>query len=229
MSQIKVDTITDGAGTGAPEFPNGILAAAGVPSYQFVSAVQFTASGTFSKATYPWLNAVRVRVQAGGGGGRGPSSTTNATAAGGGGAGGYSEEFILVGSLSASETVTVGAGGAGGAAGGNNGANGSSSSFGSFCSATGGNGGANNGGTGGVGSGGDINASGGHGGHRLKAESDVAYSGHGGSSLFSGGGVGRFSAVAGGVGLLGSGGGAGFNNSAGGAGGTGIVIVELFA
>jgi len=215
-------------GTGGVIIPD-ISAADGVPSYRYVSTVAFTASGTFTKATYPWLNAVRVRVQAGGGGGRGPSSSANATAAGGGGAGGYSEEFILVGSLSASETVTVGAGGAGGAAGGNSGVSGNSSSFGSFCSATGGAGGANNGGAGGVGSGGDINASGGNGGHRMKAENDVAYSGHGGDSLLSGGGFGRFTAVAGGDGLLGSGGGAGFNNSAGGAGGTGIVIVELFA
>jgi len=231
MSQIKVDQITDEAGTGAPEFPNGILAAAGVPSYQYVSTVTFTASGTFDKATYPWLRAVRVRVQGGGGGGRGPSATSGASGitAGGGAAGGYSEKWIAASGLGASETVTIGAGGAGGAAGGNNGADGGTSSFGLHCSATGGGFGSNGGGIGGQGTGGDINGAGGAGGHRSATETTSVVSGHGGSSVFAGGGYGQVSQLAGGNGSLGSGGGGGYNNRAGGNGGAGIVIVELFA
>jgi hypothetical protein len=104
----------------------------------------YTSSGTFTKATYPWLRAIRVRVQGGGGGGSGAASTgAGAVGAGGGGAGGvYAESFITdIAGLASSITVTRGAGGAGGAAGNNVGSAGGSSSFGSLVSANGGFGG----------------------------------------------------------------------------------------
>lgn len=75
--------------------------------------VVFTASGTFSKASYPGMRGVRVQVQAGGGGGM-PADDTAAsqTSAGGGGGGGaYAESFLTPDQLAASETVTVGGGG----------------------------------------------------------------------------------------------------------------------
>jgi hypothetical protein len=104
----------------------------------------YTSSGTFTKATYPWLRAIRVKCQAGGGGGGGAAATGASTiGAGGGGAGGvYAESFITdIAGLPSSITVTRGAGGAGGPAGNNAGSGGGSSSFGSLVSATGGLGG----------------------------------------------------------------------------------------
>jgi len=89
--------------------------------YVFVQTVYFTSSGTFTKATYPWLRAIRVKCQgAGGGAGSGSASAGQSFAAGGGGGGGYAESFFTdIAGLSSSVTVTVGAGGAGGASGGN--------------------------------------------------------------------------------------------------------------
>lgn len=116
--------------------------ASGVDAYRYVQTVTFTSSGTFVKADYPWLRAIRVKVCGGGGGGAGctanPGSTSRDVGRGGGG-GGYGESFITnIEGLAASETVTVGAGGAGGAAGANSGSNGGTSSFGTFVSASGG-------------------------------------------------------------------------------------------
>jgi hypothetical protein len=39
--------------------------------YRYVQSIYYTSNGTFVKATYPWLRAVRVRVQGAGGGGGG--------------------------------------------------------------------------------------------------------------------------------------------------------------
>jgi hypothetical protein len=104
----------------------------------------YTSSGTFTKASYPWLKAIRVRCQAGGGGGGGAATTgaNQISVATGGSGGAYAESFItnIVG-LGSSETVTRGAGGAGGVAGANNGSNGGTSSFGSLVIANGGIGG----------------------------------------------------------------------------------------
>ena len=41
--------------------------------YVYVDTVYFTSSGTFTKATYPWLRAIRVKCQGAGGGGGGVS------------------------------------------------------------------------------------------------------------------------------------------------------------
>jgi len=85
--------------------------------YRYHSTVYFTSSGSFTKASYPWLRAIRVIVQAGGGGG-GHADTTSAgqcSAGGGGGAGTWAQSFITdIASLASSVTVTVGAAGNGG-------------------------------------------------------------------------------------------------------------------
>ena len=101
--------------------------------YVLVDTVYFTSNGTFTKATYPWLRAIRVKVQAGGGG----SGTCRATGvdqgsgSGGGGGGAYAESFITdIAGLTSSVTVTRGAGGAGGSGTDVAGSNGGASSFG---------------------------------------------------------------------------------------------------
>jgi len=110
--------------------------------YSYVQTVYFTTSGTFTKATYPWLRAVKVIAQGGGGGGGGvaqPASTGESGAGAGGSGGGWAETFITdIAGMASSVTVTVGAGGSGGAAGNNDGTAGGSSSFGSDAVATGG-------------------------------------------------------------------------------------------
>ena len=228
----------------------------GTTAYRYVETVYFTSSGTFTKASYPWLRAIRVRLVGGGGGGAGCRNTSVSTycPGRGGGGGGYAESFITnISGLSSSETVTVGTGGAGGAAGDNNGSTGGTSSFGSLVSATGGGGGNHFAGQisepgvgfflaspvgGGNGTAGDL----------LIEGSPAGPDGHAGASGFavnspSGGsqlGPSRSysstsTAVAGGTGKNyggGATGGVSRNNSgavAGGTGGAGIVIVELYA
>lgn len=102
----------------------------------------FTANGTFLKASYPWLSAVRYRVVGGGGGAGGCPATGASQSSSGnsGGGGGYAEGLVPVASLATSVTVTVGAAGAAGASGAAAG-NGGDSSFGPHGVATGGAGG----------------------------------------------------------------------------------------
>jgi hypothetical protein len=221
--------------------------------YQYRQTVYYTSSGTFVKADYPWLRAIRVKVVGGGGGSGGCVATgANQLAAGGAGAGGgYAEKFITdIAGLSASETITRGGGGAGGAAGNNAGTNGSTSSaFG--VSATGGAGGA--GSTtfsisnffpsvrsGGVGSGGDLNINGDNTIGAFAFNDSRVNPGIGGRSFLSGNisesvaepGVGERLAQAGrafGGGALGPTKAQNTaTNRAGAAGGDGIVIVDLF-
>jgi hypothetical protein len=225
--------------------------------YRYNSTVYFTSNGTFTKADYPWLRAIRVRLVGGGGGGGGVAATasTTASAGTGGGGGGYAERFYTnVSSLGASVSVTVGAGGAAnsGAAGGGGGV----TEFGTSgdpwrTRATGGTGGsffgpstapdARPGVDGGAGSHGELLTNG-------RAGSDCLLlaitglrivSGNGGDSQLSGGprgrGVNIDSGADGGAGSTGSGGGGAVNLGTqasarpGGAGGAGIVIVELYA
>ena len=86
--------------------------------YRYVQQLELTSSTTFSKATYPWLRAIRVRCLGGGGGGGFVNVTPAAGAvaiASGGAGGNYAESFITdIVSLLSSENVTVGAAGAGG-------------------------------------------------------------------------------------------------------------------
>ena len=97
--------------------------------YRYHSTLYFTSSGTFTKASYPWLRAIRVFVTGGGGGGGGGESATGSgqlSVGGGGGGGATAVKFLLASSLGASETVTVGGGGAGGS---EDGTDGTASSF----------------------------------------------------------------------------------------------------
>jgi len=215
--------------------------------YQYVQTVYFTSSGTFTKATYPWLRAVKVKTVGGGGGG-GYAGGTAAGSGGGGGASAYAESFILATSLSASETVTVGAGGAGGVAATDTDAtDGTDSSFGALVVADAGGDGqswdsndlrTSRGGEGGVASSstGDFKTDGQAGTFGALLDIGTYYEmcgGTGGASILGGGGRGGQGDNAGGNGSYGAGGGGagerttGGNN--GGDGGAGIVIVELYA
>jgi hypothetical protein len=111
--------------------------------FRLVETVYFTSNGTFTKATYPWLRAIRVKVVGGGGGG-GSCDATGATqfaGSSGGGGGACAEIFITdIAGLDASVNVICGAGGNGGAAGVNDGLAGGTSTFG-LTDATGGLGG----------------------------------------------------------------------------------------
>lgn len=105
----------------------------GVDSYRYVDTVYFTSSGTFTKASYPWLRAIKATVIGGGGGSAGvPATTTGESGvAGCGGGGAGTETFITdIASLSASETITVGAGGSGGTSGATGSSGGASVAFG---------------------------------------------------------------------------------------------------
>jgi hypothetical protein len=215
--------------------------------YQYVQTVYFTSSGTFTKATYPWLRAVRVRVQGGGGGGGAAlaTSATQISAGGGGGGGCYAESFILASSLSASVTVVAAAGGPGGTTG--NGGTGGTSQFGTLVTANGGSGGgfardstlpvgalSGDGGKAGVG---DVvfAGSGGTAGMLFSTNGgNGCFGGAGGSSYLGGGAETRREnePVSDGNLYGGGGGGAAVGVSAsaenGGAGAAGIVIVELY-
>lgn len=224
----------------------------GAEAYRLVDTVTFTSSGTFTKATYPWLRAIRVRVVGGGGGGAGAAAVTTgeASCGSGAGSGAYAESFITnIAGLTASETVTIGAGGSGvaGAAGND----GSSSSFGALIVATGGIRGfttlaagtsvaiAQPGG-GGLLSGctGDFKAGGNGGTFALRTSGTSCQGGSSGGSVFGGGRPSTGTNAAGANGDAPGAGGSGaahlFAGSnlaakAGGNGADGIVIVELFA
>jgi hypothetical protein len=216
--------------------------------YQFAQTVYFTSNGTFTKATYTWLRAIRVRCQGAGGGGGGCVNTGSGMALGGAGGGGvYSESFITdIAGLSASVTITVGAGGNGGAAGANTGATGGTSSFGSAVSANGGLGGAGaaaadpvtsvsgtDAATTGVG---DLVIAGSATSESLYLIVAGGQSAKGGDSVLGAGARGRLTSGNGLTGHNYGGGGSGGANSsfqgtarAGGNGAGGIVIVELYA
>lgn len=213
-----------------------------------VSTQKFTAVGaaTWSKP----LGAKSVWVRCQGGGGAGGGGTTNAAGAasmgGGGGGGCYAEEMLDASTLTASVTVTVGAGGTAGAAGAA-GNTGGTSSFGAFVSAVGGAGGpvrattnssfGIEGGAGGqTGTGTLFQGGSGEGGWGDLA---LGYSGAGGSSHLGGGGRGQRTttqpqSVAGAAGNSYGGGGSGAvvagtgAAAAGGAGAQGIVIVTTY-
>lgn len=247
----NAETIT-GASASKVVSPAGLTAALGSQDgYRLKQTVLFTSSGTFTKATYPWLRAVRVRLVGGGGGGAGaaaPGAGTNISFGNGGGGGGYAEALITVASLGTTETVTVGAGGSvssGGAGGG-----GGSTSFGSLVAANGGGGGSIKpasvygnyvpSGTGGIGTAGDLKLSGDSGTGGSWAGSGLGASGSGGGSMMGGGGAvtatgSGSTSLAGEPGQnYGGGGGGGSANTnaiarAGGAGAPGVVIVELYS
>jgi hypothetical protein len=222
--------------------------------YRFVETLYFTTPGaaTFTKATYPYLRAIRVRLVGAGGGGGGAATTgSNQVAAGSGGGGGcYAESFITdIAGLSDSVTVTVGGGGAGGSAGANNGSNGDASSFGSLVSGNGGVGGQggaavtppNNAASGGNGATvgvGDLVIPGTRGEAKTQAINTNAVTSGGGGNYLSppNAGARTLTGISGGNGRgYGDGGLSGANSQnqgtarAGGNGSDGIVIVELYA
>lgn len=167
----------------------------------------------------------------GGGASGGNNGQTTTYGVSGGGDGGYAIKKILASALSASETVTVGAGGAGNITG--DGRDGGTSSFGSHCSASGGKAGVRagssdlpaKGGLGGTGTGGDFNLTGAPG----HTSTGVGVAGDGGSGLLGGGGYGgTASAFVAPTPNTGSGAGGTFGNTAC-AGATGLVIVEEYA
>jgi hypothetical protein len=231
--------VTSQSGIPAGDITSGTISADRLPGTGFlhVTTLYFTSSGTFSKASYPWLRAIRIKVQGGGGGGAGRSASNRS--GGGGGGGGYAERFFTdIGVLEASVTVTVGAGGNGGAAGENNGSVGGASRFGSAGNAwdtraTGGNGTNNfqDSEGGGIGTNGDL-LIGGSGGGRGSGGSPE-HPGTGGASFMGGGGAPARGSEGGRPGLNygGGGGGASVVSTArsGGNGAPGIVIVELYA
>lgn len=209
------------------------------------ATVQFTSGGSFTKASYPGLRAVKVRVQAAGGAGGGAAATTGSqgSVGAGGAGGGYSEAFVLASALAASETVTVGTGGAGASSA--NGAAGGNSAFGTFATADGGPGGgflgaasslATHAGTARPSAGtGDLALPGTPGGGAVRLGAGQLLSGQGGPALLGGGGgYAQGSSAAGQIGGLYGGGGGGAVNTtsqsarAGGDGRNGIVLVELF-
>jgi hypothetical protein len=214
--------------------------------YVYVDTVYFTSNGTFSKATYPWLRAMRVKCQAGGGGGGGALQTGSSTASAGSGGGGgnYAESFITdIASLDASVTVTRGDGGVGGDKA--NGGDGGDSSFGSLVVATGSKGGRvfNVGSTShtpGAGpqddSVGDLIVRGGSSETKIASTAFVAQGGKGGDSFLGSGSTGNwFVGGSSGNGLAYGGGGGGKSHSGtstvgpAGNGANGIVIVEFYA
>jgi hypothetical protein len=225
------------------------VANAGTASYNLVQTLYYTSSGTFTKATYPWLRAIKVKCQAAGGGGGGSASTgAGQIAMALGGTGGvYAESFITnIAGLDSSVTVTRGAGGAGGASGANNGSTGGSSSFGLLVSADGGFGGEGRAGTGLNGFGGprpgptsgvgDLVIPGGANYVIGQVRTDFVMALNSGGSFLGASSV-LFSSDAanGTAGQNFGGGGTGSQNTqnqsarAGGTGGNGIVIVELYA
>ena len=203
-----------------------------VAPYELRQTVTFTSSGTFSKATYPWLRAIKVTCVGGGGGGGGGNGSAT-VGQGGGGGGGTAESFITdIAALSASVTVTVGGGGAGSSS---SGGGGVASSFGSAVIGAAGSGANFDGGAGGSGSTGDRTFGGNGGGSGGNDTSNQ--SGQGGGSSRGGGGRGLapFTVSTGGNDGLNFGGGGGGarvrsgTGAAGGNGAQGVVIVELFA
>lgn len=154
----------------------------------------FETSGTWTKPA--GITNVIVWIIGGGGGGGGADGVGagNESDAGGGGAGGVSMTFVDV-TLTASESVTIGAGGLGGTVGISDGSPGGTSSFGSIISATGGGGGINGisttaesiaaGGSGGSGASGIINLNGGNGGTGRVVKGELTFNGSGGNNIFS--------------------------------------------
>lgn len=232
-----------------------VVSASGAAAVNRVEIVKFTATGSFSKSSYPWATYAEITVVGSGGAGGGAENngfgSNDYSMGSGGGAGGTAIVYVTLASLAVSETVTIGAGGLGVA--GADGNWGNSSSFGTLAVATGGEGGLTQGidstsqgqgkagGLGGVGTTGDLLLRGGAGGPCWLANTETGFSGGGGLSSF--GGYGNYNVApetgspafngtnadvpgAGGGGALDSNGSSGSEKS-GGNGADGIVVVKL--
>ena len=202
---------------------------ASAPSWNTVSASKaaetqtFNSSGTWTKPSGYGASA-KAFLQVFAGGGSGGRLNTGG-GGGGGGGGGYSEAWVLLSSLGATETITIGAGGAAvstnvsGNAGG-------TSSIGSIISAYGGAGGGTGNGGGGGGqftAGSSLTGGLAGGGSPGTGGSPCSPAGKGGSTTFGGGGGGgngnTVAAAAGGDAMYGGGGGGGAASGSPGAGG----------
>lgn len=232
--------------------PAGLASVVGIGTgYRFVQRVIFTSSGTFTKASYAGLRAIRVIAIGGGGSGAGAAgASTGMNSYGtGGGSGAYAESFITnIAGLATSVAVTVGAGGSATSAGALAGNDGSASSFGTDVVAGGGGGGNPKGnsaiggyvrgGVGGVATAGDIQQ-GGTPGAKGMGRDTLAQGGDGAPSVLGGGGLsgaggGGSGSYPGYEGTAYGAGGGGASVNAGGAanvsgkGANGVVIVEIY-
>jgi hypothetical protein len=186
MSTIRANSITNSAGTGAPDFPNG-LTSGGAAVGLTADVQEFTSSGTWTKPA----NAKLVVVELWGAGGGGGSGCRNAAAnfrvgGGGGGGGAYANLIYRASELTSTVSVTLGAGGSGGAAvtvnttNGANGSAGGTSSFGGYFDVKGGD----------FGGGGIVNSGGAAGSGGLGPENTsnaISYGGSGGQGNSVGG------------------------------------------
>jgi len=145
-SKLDVNPLGGNVHIGSASTTTSVLGTFTPPrGYLLAERFVYTSSpANFTKATYPWLRAIKVICVGGGGGGGGAATTgasQNAIASSGGG-GAYAETFITnIAGLGGSIAITVAAGGAGGGAGNTAGSDGGNSSFGSLCVASGGFGG----------------------------------------------------------------------------------------
>lgn len=176
--ELRVGAVRTGLydGTRVQLIDAGSRARAGVA---FRGMQLFTASGTFTPATYGLTALDRILVFAWGAGGGGSSVASTWGGAGGGGGLGIKSADCPASPV----TVTIGGGGAG-TNGGGSGGTGGTTSFGSVVSATGGAGGTSGPGSGGSGSGGDVNMTGSQGGDVIN---DVVAFAAGGAAPFMGG------------------------------------------
>jgi hypothetical protein len=234
---------------------SNVITATGAAATNRVEIVKFTATGSFSKASYPWASYAEITVVGGGGAGGGAENNNlaaNDYAAGsGGGGGGTAIVYTTMASLATSETVTIGAGGFGAIN--TDGTDGGQSSFGTIAVATGGTGGQAGpadtasrgqgltGGLGGIGTTGDLLLQGTAGGHSWISSVETGFSGGGGLSSFGGNNSSKVTPETGdleGAGVdgavPGAGGAGGMDSNiasgagyAGGDGADGIVIVKL--
>lgn len=216
--------------------------------YRYGGTIAFTTSGTFTKATYPGLRAVRVRGNGSGaaGGGVLAAAAGAHAAGGGGGAGAYAESLILASALASSEAITIGNAGTG--VSGSVGGNGSACSFGTWVVAGGGLGGAGQAsttvyimgvpGAGGTATAGDLRFPGAP-GLAGTGNASLGIGGQGANSPFGAGGLPTYTGSSGGnvpgsdatgYGAGGSGGVAAASGAAttGGDGTKGIILVELY-
>lgn len=165
-------------------FPGRVEGEAKSVGPEFTNVEQFSTSGSHIWTPPPGIKG-RILVHVWGAGGAGGNDADANAYGHGGGGGGLAVKYINVGSLGATETLTIGTGatsrtGIGG-----------TSSFGSHCSATGGNSGHNNTanegsaaeyGVGGLGVGGDFNKRGGEGGNGYWSTATNNGGGGGGSA-----------------------------------------------